>query len=48
MRQAARPKFMEDDMTQDDKSAMKWTLGALFTVLIIGYIAYAAGWMTGS
>jgi len=32
-------------MTQDDKSALKWTLGSVVVVLILGYGAYAAGWL---
>lgn len=32
-------------MTQDDKSALKWTLGLVAMILILGYGAYAAGWL---
>lgn len=33
-------------MTQDDKSALKWTVGFVALILILGYGAYAAGWLT--
>lgn len=38
-------------MTQDDKSALKWTIGCLGIVAILFLIAYATGMMptiTGS
>ena len=42
---------MEAEMTQDDKTAFKWTIGALGVVAILFLIAYATGLMpttTGS
>ncbi len=33
-------------MTQDDKTALKWTLAFTALVLILGFGAYAAGWLT--
>ena len=33
-------------MTQDDKSALNWTFAFVALVLILGYGAYAAGWLT--
>jgi Flp pilus assembly protein protease CpaA len=36
---------MEAQMTQDDKSALKWTLAFTALVLILGFGAYAAGWL---
>lgn len=43
---AARTHVLEAKMTQDDKSAMKWTLGAILTAATLWFVAYAAGWMT--
>jgi hypothetical protein len=36
---------MEAEMTQDDKTALKWTVGCLGVVAILFLIAYATGMM---